>query len=110
MLREFLGQSTTTSSSGVHGVVDGNLAVLMVQPGVNIFATLLEDLLSENNRLRRCVREEVVLGDNTTLADGGAAIITQMEDARLYAQPTGSFSKKYERTHQSKLTSQGNAP
>lgn len=82
----------------------------MVQPGVNIFATLLEDLLSENNRLRRCVREEVVLGYNTTLADGGTAIITQMEDARLYAQPTGSFSKKYERTHQSKLTSQGNAP
>lgn len=46
MLRELLCQRATATGSRVNRVVNGYLAIFMVQPGVNIFAAFLQNLLS----------------------------------------------------------------
>jgi hypothetical protein len=47
MLGKLLLQRATASSEGVDGIVNRNLAVLVIQPSVDILATLLQDLLAE---------------------------------------------------------------
>lgn len=49
VLRKLLGKSAATSSGWVYSVVYRDLAVLMVEPGVNILTTLLQDLLPQHD-------------------------------------------------------------
>lgn len=46
MLRELLSQRSTRVGGWIHGVVDGHLSVLVIQPCVDILAALLQYLLS----------------------------------------------------------------
>jgi hypothetical protein len=92
MLGELLSQRTTAAGGLVDGIVDGDLAVLVIQPGVDVLATLLENLLAEDDGGGGCVGEEVVLGDDTARADCGAAVVAEMEDAGLDTEPGESVS------------------
>lgn len=49
MLREFFSKRSTTHSERIDGIVDRNLAVLMVEPGIDVFTTLLEDFLAKHD-------------------------------------------------------------
>lgn len=86
MFRKFLGQGDTAARSRIDGVVDGNLAVLVVQPGINVLSALLEDLLAEHNRSRRGIWVKIILWDMATLSSG-PAVVTQVEDPGLDAKP-----------------------
>lgn len=46
---KFLSQSSPSTRRRVHRVVYSNLAVLMVQPGIDIFTAFLEDLLAKDD-------------------------------------------------------------
>jgi hypothetical protein len=87
MLGELLSQRTAAAGGLVDGVVDGDLSVLVIQPGVDVLATLLENLLAEDDGGGGCVGEEVVLGDDTAGADCGAAVVAKVEDAGLDTKP-----------------------
>ena len=47
MFGKLLGQRSARISSGIHGIINGHLPVLVVQPGVDVLPALLQDLLSE---------------------------------------------------------------
>ncbi len=87
MSREFLGQRASSAGRGVHRVVNGHLSVLVVQPGVNVLATLLQDFLPQNDRRGRRIREEVVFGNRAVVSDRGSAVVTEVEYARLDSEP-----------------------
>lgn len=72
----------------VNCIINGNLAVLMVKPIINIPPTLLEDLLPQENCGRGCMYEEIVLWHIYARSKGCTAIVSQMEDPGLDAQPT----------------------
>lgn len=112
MLSEFLSQGTATSRGGVDSIVDRNLSILMVQPGVDVLTALLKDLLTKNDRLRRGVREEVILGNDTALSNGGTTVITEVEDAGLDSQPEKTSVKALQASifdSPAQVTRQGNA-
>lgn len=112
MLSEFLSQGSATSRGGVDSIVDRDLSILMVQPSVDVLTALLKDLLTKNNRLRRGVREEVILGNDTALSNGGTTVITEVEDAGLDSQPEGTSVKALQASifdSPAQVTRQGNA-
>jgi hypothetical protein len=49
VLGELLGQRSTTTGSWVNGIVDGYLAILMVEPAIYVLTALLQDLLAKDN-------------------------------------------------------------
>lgn len=59
----------------------------MVEPGIYVLATLLQNLLSQHNRGRRRVGEEVVFRHALARANSSPTIISQMEYASLDTQP-----------------------
>ncbi len=85
MLGQFLCQRAATACSRVHGVVNGDLAVLMVEPAVNVLATLFQDFLTKNNRFRRGVWEKIIFRNGAFRTNGGSSIVSKVEDARLDA-------------------------
>lgn len=87
VLSELLGQRATAAGCWVDGVVDGDLAVFVVQPGVDILAALLQDLLAKNDGCRGGVGKEVVFRDCATGADGGTTVVSKMKDACLDTEP-----------------------
>jgi hypothetical protein len=89
VLLEFLGKRSASTSEGINRVVDGNLAILMVQPGVDVFSALLENLLTKHDRGRGSINEEVVLWHVHFRAHGCSAVVTKMEDPSLDTQPAG---------------------
>jgi hypothetical protein len=86
MLGKLLGEGKTAIRGGIDGVVDGYLAVLVVQPSIDVFPALLENLLAEHDRRRRCIREEIVLRYMAP-RNGSSAVVAQMEDTGLDAKP-----------------------
>lgn len=46
---KLLGKVSPADGSWVHGIVDGNLAILMVEPGIDVLSTFLENLLTEDH-------------------------------------------------------------
>jgi len=105
VLGKLLGQGASTSRGGIDCVIDGDLAVLMVEPAVDVLATPLQDLLAKHDRSRRRVGKEVVFRDIAS-RDSGTTVVSQMEDARLDAQPdrvrkgSGGGMEKREKTYQ----------
>lgn len=87
MVGKLLGQGETAVRSGIYSIVDGNLAVLVVQPSVDVFPALLENFLAEQDRSWRRIRKKVILRDMASL-NRGPAVVTQMEDPGLDAKPT----------------------
>lgn len=87
MLSELLGKRATATGGGIDGIVDGDLTIFMVQPGVDIFPALLEDLLAKDDRCRSGVGEEVVFRYDAARSNSGTAIIAEMEDPSLDAEP-----------------------
>ncbi len=83
MLGQFLCQGAATACCRVDSVVDGDLAVLVVEPAVNVLATLFQDLLTKDDRFRRGVWEEVVFRNGAFWTNSGSSIVAQVEDARL---------------------------
>lgn len=87
VFRELLGQRSPASSSGVHSVVDGNLTILMVKPCIDVFATLLEDLLAQHDGRGCGVWEEVILWYVAARTNSGTTIVPKMENASLDSEP-----------------------
>ena|SRR6478735_787245 len=83
MLRKLLGQRSSSVGGRVNSIVNGNLSIFMVEPGVNIFSALLQDLLAQNDRGRRGIGEEVVVRNGSIRADGGSPVIAEMEYTSL---------------------------
>jgi len=86
VISEFFSQSATASSSWVDGIINGDLTILMIQPGVDVLSALLEDLLAEHLRSRGRIGIEVIFR-NLTTGHRSTAVVTEVEDSRLHAQP-----------------------
>ena len=89
MLGKLPGQGDTAARSRVDGIVDGDLAVLVVQPGIDVLPALLEDLLTEHDRRRRCIWVEIILRHMASLSSG-SAVVAQVEDPGLDAKPAAN--------------------
>jgi hypothetical protein len=89
MLGKLLGQGDAAGGSRIDGIVYCHLAVLVVQPGINVLSALLEDLLAEHDGRWRRVGVEVVLGYMTP-GNSGPAIVAEMEYTCLDAKPATS--------------------
>lgn len=87
VLGQFLGEGAAPARRRVDRVVDGDLAVFVIQPCVNVLAALFQYLLPENDGRGRGIGEEVVVGDGALGANGGAAVVAEVEDASLDAEP-----------------------
>jgi len=87
MLGELLCERPTRTGRGIDCIVDGHLAILVVQPGVDILPALLQDLLPEYDGRGGGIREEVVFGYLTSFADRCATVVSKMEDTGLDTQP-----------------------
>ena len=87
VFRELLSQGSPASSGGIHSIVDGDLAILVVEPCIDVFAALLEDLLAQHDGRGSGVWEEVVLWHVAARTNGGTAIVSKMEDAGLDSEP-----------------------
>lgn len=46
VFREFLGEGPAASSCRVHSIVYGDLAILVIEPGIDVLTALFEDLLA----------------------------------------------------------------
>jgi len=49
MLAKLFGQRPAATGRGVDGVIDGDLAILVVEPSVDVLAALLQDLLTKDD-------------------------------------------------------------
>ena len=109
VLGKFFSKSSPARRRGVDGVVDGDLAVCVVQPRVNILAAALEDLLPQHYRCRRGIGEEVVLRH---LASGDCcpAVVAEVKDASLDAQPRVTVRELHIDTHSSKGDKEDSSP
>lgn len=87
MLRELLLKRSTSCSEWINRVVDCDLAVFVIQPCIDVFTTLLQDLLAKQNGGRRCVNEEVIFRDIDIWVHGGPTIVTEMENPSLNTKP-----------------------
>lgn len=87
VLGELFRKRATACSGRVHSVIYGNLAILVVEPSIYVFAAFLQNLLAEHDRRRRCVGEEVVLGNTTAGSNRCATIVSEMKDPSLHAEP-----------------------
>lgn len=87
MLREFLGEGSAASSSGVHSIVYGDLTILVVEPGIYVLAALFEDLLAQHDGRRRGVWKEIILWHVAARTNGGTTIISKVEDTSLDSEP-----------------------
>jgi hypothetical protein len=87
MLSELLCERPSTIGHWVNGVVDCNLAILMIKPGVDILTTFLENLLTQDNRSSRSIDMKVIFWDILIRSHGGTAIIPKVKDARLDTKP-----------------------
>lgn len=87
MLRELLLQRSTSGSEWVHSIVDRNLAIFVVEPGVNILTTLLQYLLTKQDRRGRSVNEEVVLRNVDVRPHRSTTIVAKVEDSGFDTQP-----------------------
>ncbi len=87
MLGELLGQGPTGGSGRINSIVDGNLSVLVVQPGIDVFSALLQNLLPEHDGSRRRIGIEIVLRNGATLSNRGTAIVAQVKDAGFDPKP-----------------------
>ena len=83
VLCKLLSERPATAGCGINSVVYGDLAVLMVQPSVNILTALLEYLLPQHDRRGRGVWVEVVLGHLASLADSSTTIVSKVKYASL---------------------------
>lgn len=92
VLGELFRKRAATCSGRVHSVVDGNLAILVVEPSIYVLATFFENLLTKHHRRRRRVGEEVVLGNTTARTNRCATIVSEMEDPSLDTEPRGVVS------------------
>ena len=89
VLGEFLGQGTATTGSWIHCIVDSNLSVLVVKPGVDVLSALLQNLLSKHDRRWGGIWIEVVLWNLSAWANCGTPVVTEMKDACLHTKPMG---------------------
>jgi hypothetical protein len=87
MLCELLSQRSTAGGEWVDRVVDCDLAILMVQPRVDILPALLQNLLTKYNGGSGSVDEEVVFRYINVWAHGGATIVTEVKDPSLDTKP-----------------------
>ena len=94
MLGELLSQRPTGGSGGINGIVDGNLPVLVVKPGIDVFSALLQNLLPEHDGSRRRIGVEIVLRNGATLSNRGTAIVAQMKDAGFDPEPIDHQEKE----------------
>lgn len=91
MLGEFPSKRGASTREGIHSIVNGNLAILVIEEKVDVFATLSEDFLAKHDRGSGCIDEEVIIGDFGMRWQSCPTIIAQVKDTSLDAQP-GSFS------------------
>ena len=54
ILCKLASQPPPRSGHGINSVVDGNLAILMIEELIDILATLFRDFLSKQDRWCRC--------------------------------------------------------
>lgn len=87
MLGQFLCQGAATACSRVYCVVNGDLAVFVVEPAVDVLATLFQNFLTKNDRFRRGVWKKVILWNSAFRANGGSSVVSEVEDARLDTKP-----------------------
>jgi hypothetical protein len=87
VLCEFLCKGSSSTSQRIDSIVDRDLAVLMIQPGVNIFSALLQDLLAKHDGRGRSIDEEVIIRYIHAFSHRGATIVSEMEDPSLNTQP-----------------------
>jgi len=88
MPRKLLGERPPSSGSWVHGIIDGDLAVFVVEPGVNVFTALFQDLLAEDDRCRRRIWEEIVFGHGAVITHSCPPVIAEVEYAGLNTEPS----------------------
>lgn len=93
MLGKLLGEVETAARSRIDGIVDGDLAIFMVQPGIDVFPALLEDLLAQHDGSWRRIRVEVVLWNIAPL-DTGPAVVAEVENARFHTKPAADESHR----------------
>lgn len=87
VLGEFFCKRSSSTGKRVDSIVDRNLAIFMVQPGVDIFAALLEDLLTKHDRRSGSIDKEVIFGHLHIRTHGSTTIVSEVEDASLYSEP-----------------------
>lgn len=87
MLLKLLGKRSTSSGEWVDCIIDRNLAILMVQPGVDILAAFLNNLLAKNDGLSGSIDEKVVFWHIDVWSHSSTAIVTEMEDPSLDTKP-----------------------
>jgi len=76
VLGKLLRQGSPTACKRIDGIVDSDLAILMIEPGINIFTALLQDLLTKHDRRSGSIDEEVVVWHIHIKAQGSATIVT----------------------------------
>jgi hypothetical protein len=59
----------------------------MVKPRINVFSTLLEDLLTKHYRLCGGIDKEVVIWHLSAWTERCPTIVAKMEDASLNTKP-----------------------
>jgi hypothetical protein len=89
---ELFSKRFTSSSKWIDGIVYRDLAILMIQPTVNILAALFQNLLTKENGGSRGIYKEVVFWHVDVWAHCGTTIVTKVEDPGLDTKPK-KFSK-----------------
>jgi hypothetical protein len=79
MFGKFLGERPAAHGDGVDGVVDGHLAVVVLQKVVYILPALGQNLVPQQHRLGGGVQEEIVVRHVLSWAQRRTPIITQVE-------------------------------
>lgn len=75
MFRKLFCERNTATGSRVDCIIDGDLSIFMVEPGVDVLATLLQYFLSQHDRRRRSVRVEVIFRYLASPTNSGTTIV-----------------------------------
>jgi hypothetical protein len=95
MLCKLLSQRSPPTGKWIDSIVDCDLAILMIEPCVDIFSALLQNLLTEHHRGCRSIDEKIVLWNIIAFTHGSTTIVAEMEDSGLDTQPV-DISMQYQ--------------
>lgn len=87
MLSEFFLQVASPFSKRIDCIVDSDLAIFVVEPGIDILSAFPENFLTKHHRLCGSIDEEVIIRDFRASWKCGAAVVSEMKDPSLYTKP-----------------------
>ena len=98
VLGEFFCKRSSSTGKRIDGIVDRNLAIFTVQPGVDVFSAFLKDLLAKHDGRGGSIDKEVVFGHIHIRTHGSTTIVSEVEDASLYSEPVKFVSDIHTRS------------